>query len=129
MDAHTLDESHDLAEEPRHRIERKDTGTRILLSILFAVIWSLVESLLAVIVVFALIWALVTQQQPPMRLREFSNRLVSYSYRIWRYLTHNEARVPFPFSELPDALEEPSELGADDASELHDEGEPPPRGA
>ena len=123
MDAHTLDEDHDVEEEPRDRIERSDTGTRILLSILFAVIWSLVESVLALIVIFALIWALISQQPPPMRLREFSNRLVSYSYRVWRYLTHNEARVPFPFSDFPDSLEEPWELGADDARELHDEVE------
>ena len=86
-------------------------------------IWSLVESVLALIVIFALIWALIAQQPPPIRLREFSNRMVSYSYRIWRYLTHNEAQVPFPFSDFPDALEEPSELGADDARELHDEAD------
>jgi len=130
MHAHTIDEQHgyDGNEEhlegsgprcfdddpmPSARIERKDTGTRVALSILFGVIWSLVESGLFVIVVFGLIWSLITQQVPPLRLRQFSNRLVSYSYDVWRYLTQNDARVPFPFSDFPEARDEPADLGQD----------------
>lgn len=122
MDAHTFADAENPAqEEPAPRIERRDTGVRILLTVLFALIWGLVESGLALIVVFALVWALITRQAPPPRLREFSNRLVSYAYRVWRYLTQNEARVPFPFSEFPQPLEPPAELGGDAAEELHDE--------
>ena len=33
MNAHTLDQDHDVDEEPRDRIERSDTAARILLSI------------------------------------------------------------------------------------------------
>lgn len=113
-------------EEPSARdagagIERGDTGRRILLSLLFGLIWGLLEPVLGGIVVFALVWTLITRQPPPQRLREFSNRLVSYSYRIWRYLTYNEARVPFPFSDFPAPLEQPGELGSDRGEELRDE--------
>ena len=137
MPAHTIDEQHEYDDNQEHfeagdpqrfeddpmpspRIERKDTGTRVALSILFGVIWSLVESGLFVIVVFGLIWSLVTQQAPPLRLRQFSNRLVSYSYEIWRYLTQNDPTAPFPFSDLPEAREEPADLGQDRAEHLHD---------
>ncbi len=101
-------------------IDRRDTGLRILLSLLFAVIWGVVETALAVVVVFSLVWALVARQGPPPRLRELANRLIAYAYRIWRYLSFNEARVPFPFSEFPAALEPPGELGADAAAEVRE---------
>jgi hypothetical protein len=122
MDAHTLDDRHVHDDEfPGPRIERSDTGTRVALSILFGVIWSLVESALFVIVVFGLIWSLITREPPPLRLRQFSNRLVSYSYWVWRYLTQNDASVPFPFSDFPEARDEPFDLGADTAPEVHTE--------
>ncbi len=104
-------------EEP---ITRRDTGTRLLLSLLFAAIWGVVETALALVVVFSLVWALIARQGPPPRLRELANRLVAYAYRIWRYLTYNEARVPFPFSEFPAALEPSGELGTDDAAEVRE---------
>jgi len=88
------------------RIRRSDTGLRILLSLLFGLIGGVVEALLWLIVVFQLIVALVTQRRPKPQLREFANRILSYYYRIGRYLTYNESRVPFPFSDFPSALEE-----------------------
>ena len=94
------------AHESHGEIERRDTGIRILLTILFALISSVVETVLSVIVLFALIWTLVTRQAPSDRLRELANRIVAYYYRIARYLTYNEAQVPFPFSDFPDSFEE-----------------------
>jgi hypothetical protein len=120
MNANTADPNEvAVSESPRLEIDRSDTGVRVLLTLLFAVIWGVMESLLAVIVIFSLIWSLITREAPPLRLRELSNRMVSYAYRIWRYITLNEARVPFPFTDFPDALEDPSELGSDRPSELH----------
>jgi hypothetical protein len=88
-------------------IERKETGIRILLTILFALIAGVVESLLGLIVVFALLWALITKQPPSIRVRAFANRIVTYYYRIGLYLTYNESLVPFPFADFPEAFEEP----------------------
>ena len=84
-------------------IQRFDTGLRILLTLLFAIIWGLVETVLGTIVLFGLGWTLVTRRAPPARLRDIANRLVTYTYRIWRYVTQNEPQVPFPFSDFPDA--------------------------
>jgi hypothetical protein len=119
MDADTSDT--DLAtEDAPQPIERANTGIRILLTLLFALIWGVLETLLAVIVAFCLVWTLVTRQAPPQRLRHFSNWLVAYSYRIWRYLTYNEAEVPFPFSDLPSPIEPGSDPGGDEAREVRD---------
>jgi hypothetical protein len=87
-------------------IDRKDTGIRVLLTLLFALIAGLVESVVGLIIVFALLWAFITKQPPGLRVRALANRIITYYYRIGRYLTYNESLVPFPFSEFPEALEE-----------------------
>ena len=99
-------------------IERKDSGIRILLTLLFALIAGIVEAILALAVVFELLWALITKQPPGLRVRELANRTIGYYYRLWRYMTYNESQLPFPFSDFPAALEpsqwspEPSESEA-----------------
>jgi hypothetical protein len=91
-------------------LSRGDTGIRILLSLVLALIWQVVEMVLLALVLFALGFALVTERAPGERVRRFANRVVSYGYRIGRYLTFNEARAPFPFSDWPDEVEPPREL-------------------
>ncbi len=87
-----------------HEVDRADTGIRIALTLLFVLIAAVVESVLSVIVVFELLWTLITKQAPSPRVRDLANRIVGYYYRIGRYLTYNESRVPFPFTDCPRAL-------------------------
>ena len=94
------------ARASEREIDRKDTGIRILLTILFVLIVGVVESVLGLIILFALLWALITKQPPGLGVRALANRIITYYYRIGRYLTYNESRVPFPFSDFPEALEE-----------------------
>ncbi len=102
-------------------IPRVDTGIRILLTILFAVVASVLRTVITVIVIFELLWALITQRTPSVRMREFANRVIAYYYRLHRYLTYNEATLPFPFSPFPPALEPtglPHEEGDTDVRDL-----------
>jgi len=89
------------------QIERKETGIRILLTLLFVVILSVAESVLGVVILFELAFALITRQPPGERVRRFANRTLSYLYHIVRYLTYNESEPPFPFSDFPPELEPP----------------------
>jgi hypothetical protein len=98
-------------ETERDEIDRKDTGFRILYSLLFWVIMGAVEMVVGALVVFELLFALVTKQEPPERVRVFANRAIAYYYRIGRYLTYNEPDPPFPFSEVPTEIE-PSGSGS-----------------
>ncbi len=82
-------------------IERSQTGIRILLALLFVVIFRVTSVVLAVVVVFELLHALITRQPPSDRVRSFANRTLSYLYAVTRYLTYNQAEVPFPFSDFP----------------------------
>ena len=102
----TAAEYDNAARESEGEIDRKDTGIRVLLTILFVLIVGVVESVLGLMILFALLWALITKQPPGLGVRALANRIITYYYRIGRYLTYNESLVPFPFSEFPDALEE-----------------------
>ena len=108
-------------------IPRADTGIRILLTILFFLVAAVLRAVVVVIVIFELLWALITQRAPSVRMREFANRVIAYYYRLHRYLTYNEATVPFPFSPFSPALEptgSPHEEGDTDVRDLlRSEGE------
>ncbi len=86
-------------------VPRGETGIRILLTILFALVASVLRTVVAVIVIFELLWALISGTAPNSRTREFANRVIAYYYRVLRYLTYNEDEVPFPFSPFPDSIE------------------------
>ncbi|MBW2229204.1 MAG: DUF4389 domain-containing protein [Deltaproteobacteria bacterium] len=97
---------HDWAEgDAADEVARPDVVIRIVYSLLFAVVASILESLLFVIIAFQLLFSLITQKLPSPRLQSFANRLVAYFRQILRYLTHNDSVIPFPFSDLPDPLE------------------------
>ena len=94
-------------------IDRGETGVRILYSLLFWLVLGLIRVGLGLLIAFELFWTLITTERPAARVRIFGNRLVSYSYRIGRYLTYNEDRPPFPFEEFPPEVE-PTELDPDE---------------
>ncbi len=91
--------------EPNHtELDRADTGIRILYSVLFVIINNLLTGAIGIIVVFELGFSLITKRPPPTRVRRVANSVISYSYRLQRWLTHTEARLPFPFSDLPEDI-------------------------
>ena len=121
-------------EHLEQEVDRADTGIRIALTLLFVLIAAMIESVLSVIVVFELLFTLVTKQAPSPRVRELANRIVAYYYRIGRYLTYNESRLPFPFTDFPRALEadawnpeerESETLGLLERDRLEDDEEDP----
>ena len=86
-------------------IERKETGMRILLTVLFLLIVNIGHAVVGVVTLFSLLFALITKQPPGDRVKQFANRTVSYLYRVLRYLTYNENEPPFPFADFPQELE------------------------
>ena len=103
------DETSDEAAGPRPEeddfVPRRETGLRILLTLLFLLVAGVIETVLIFVVLFELGAALVTQRPPSPRVRELANRIVSYYYKLGRYMTYNESRIPFPFTDFPDAVE------------------------
>ena len=117
-------------------IDPRDTGIRILLTLLFMVVASVLNTLVGVLVAFSLLWALITRRPPHPRLRSLANRVITFEYRIHRYITYNDAEVPFPFSDFSDPLEAPTWDGEAATAEAvgltprrrsHSDDEPDPR--
>ncbi len=106
-------------ESERTEIDRRDTGLRILYSLLFWLIASLLRTAVGLLVVFELVFSLVMKQLPSERVRMFGNRIIAYYYRIGRYLTYNEPDPPFPFSAFPPEVEPPC------AADARTWGQPP----
>lgn len=103
MNDHALDAG---AQALEPEIDRRDTLIRVVLTLLFSIVHGVVvDTVLGVIILFSLVWSLVTRSAPSERIRELANRIVTFDYRIQRYLTYNEATVPFPFSDFPEPLE------------------------
>ena len=93
-------------------IERGVTGIRILFTLLFLLIARLLQALLLLLIVFELIYTLITRRPPGERVRQFGNRVITYYYRVGRYLTYNEAAPPFPFTDFPPEVEQPEPYAA-----------------
>lgn len=88
-------------------VSRKQIGIRLLYTILFLVILGIVLVIVKVVVVFQFIYFFSTRK-PNESVRQFSNKISIYGYRIFRYITLNESQRPFPFTNFPPELE-PSE--------------------
>ncbi len=87
--------------EQEQPIDRKETGIRILLTLLFVLILRAVDVVLGVIVFFQLVFTLVTKRRPGDQVTRFANRIITYVVQLLRYLTHQDEQRPFPFSDFP----------------------------
>ena len=86
---------------------RKQIGIRLLYTILFFFILGIVVVIVKLAVAFQFIYFFITlKSNEPVR--QFSNKISAYGYRIFRYITLNESQRPFPFTDFPQELE-PSE--------------------
>jgi hypothetical protein len=77
---------------------------RLLYSILFLIVLSIVNFLIQLATVFQYIMLLITLN-PSEPVRRVSNQLAVYGYRVMRYLTLNDNVRPFPFTEFPPEME------------------------
>ena len=91
-----------MTDEP---IDRRETGIRILLTLLFWLILRVAETVIGVVVFFSLVYTLITQQTVAPQVRRFANHVLSYIVVMTRYLTYNDDRVPFPFDDFPAELD------------------------
>ena len=83
---------------------RKQVAIRLLYTLLYMAIFELVKTIVVLITLFEYFLLLVTlRHNEPARA--FANQVATYGYRVMRYLTLNENRRPFPFSDFPAEIE------------------------
>ncbi len=78
------------------------TWARGFFILLFALIYTVAEAVLWLMVIVQFGFKLLTGETNP-RLLEFSQRLSTFIYQILLYITFNSDSKPFPFSDWPSA--------------------------
>ena len=105
MDSEELETRQSGGDAESPELDRGAIALRAVFSLLVALILSVLNSLLGILVIFQLAYSFVTRRVPSARVRELGNDVTAYYYQVLRYLTHNDSRIPFPFSDLPAPLE------------------------
>ena len=75
---------------------------RALYMVLFAVIYSVAEVVIAAVAVLQFGFVLITKEKND-KLLEFGAQVSTFMYQILQYVTFNSDRRPFPFSDWPQA--------------------------
>lgn len=84
----------------KERLKARTTWVRGLYMLLFAVLYSVAEAVLTVVVLFQFGSRLITGEVNS-RLLEFSEGLASYIYQIVRFLCFNSDDHPYPLGPWP----------------------------
>ncbi len=85
---------------------RKKIAIRLLYTILFLIVFEIIKIIIQVSVLFQYGYLLISKtcNHP---IRNFSNKVSVYGYRVLRYVTLNENEKPFPFDNFPKEMELP----------------------
>ncbi len=89
-------------------ISRAKIGLRLIFTLLFLVILSIMHFIIQMITLIQYVVLLITRSYSEP-LRSFSNKAAAYVYRLIRYVTLNENTRPFPFTEFPGEIENPED--------------------
>jgi D-alanyl-lipoteichoic acid acyltransferase DltB (MBOAT superfamily) len=85
---------------------RKKIAIRLLYTVFFLIVFEILKIIIQVSVIFQYVYLLIskTHNNP---IRNFSNKVSVYAYRVLRYVTLNENKKPFPFQDFPKEFELP----------------------
>lgn len=89
------------APRPERDDKRRETLFRGLFIILFAIIYSVAEVVVAAVVVLQFGFVLISGDKNA-KLLEFGARVSAFIYQILQYVTFNSDVRPFPFSDWPE---------------------------
>ena len=102
----TVEEIPSYQSEDVEKLSLKEIGIRLIYSLLFLIIFALVETIVQITVLFQFIHLFFIRREN-YAVRGATNKLSTYAYKVLRYLTMNERQCPFPFADWPDDLEPP----------------------
>ncbi len=93
-------------DQPQEAPSRRQIAIRLLYTVIFLPIYGICNALVVLTTVFQFALLFITQKHSEP-VRSFANRVVSYAYRVWRYVSLNSSQPPFPFAEFPPDVEPP----------------------
>jgi Domain of unknown function (DUF4389) len=85
---------------------RKKIIIRLLYTVFFFIVFEILKLIIQVSVLFQYVYLLIskTYNNP---VRNFTNKVSIYAYKVLRYVTLNENEKPYPFHDFPEELESP----------------------
>ncbi len=83
-----------------HHLKSRSTWMRLLYMVIFTIFLGVAELVLATVVVFQFLMRLITGEINK-QLQEFGQSLSLYCYQIFKFLTFNSEKHPFPFANWP----------------------------
>ena len=89
-----------------YETSRKKIAIRFLFTILFVIVFEILKTIIQLTVIFQYIYLFITKHHNEP-VRNFSNKVSTYAYKVLRYLTLNENLKPFPFTEFPKEMDSP----------------------
>lgn len=89
------------------KASRKQIAIRLLYTFLYVIIFELLKVVVQVTVLFQFIYLLVTREYSEP-LKNFSNKVATYAYKLIRYMTLNDNERPFPLRDFPTEMESTS---------------------
>ncbi|MBI4644480.1 MAG: DUF4389 domain-containing protein [Deltaproteobacteria bacterium] len=95
-------------EQTQTPVTRGQIAMRLLYTLLFVAVFCILKVIVYLTTLFQFVYLFITLQHSEP-VRAFANKVVTYAYRVWRYITLNENRRPFPFTDFPEAMESPEE--------------------
>ncbi len=105
-----------MSTDVKENIKARETWLRGLHIVIFAVIYSIAEIVVAAVVLFQFLSTLFTGRKND-RLLEFGDNLSNFIYQILEYLTFNTDHKPFPFDEWPGSQKKSGDQGSGDIVE------------
>lgn len=94
-------------------ISRGKIGIRLIFTLLFLVILSVMHFVIQMIALIQYVVLLITRSYSEP-LRTFSNKAAVYVYRLIRYITLNDNIRPFPFTDFPGEIDSPEDTASFD---------------
>ena len=85
---------------------RKKIAIRLLYTILFLIVFAILNIIIKISVIFQYVYLLIskTYNNP---IRNFTNKVSVYAYKVLRYVTINANEKPYPFRDFPIEFELP----------------------
>ena len=93
-------------DQPVTTVTRGQIAVRLLITVLFLPINGLVNATIVLTTLFQYVYLLITLQHSEPG-RAFANKVIGYGYHVWRFISLNDNRRPFPFAEFPGEMETP----------------------
>lgn len=108
-----------MSDDLRENVMNTNIWMRLVSMLVFAVIFGASRLVLVVVIALQFLWVLFSGKRNE-QLLAFGSQMATFIYQIYRYLTFNTEKRPFPFDEFPsaDALiddAEPETTSASDA--------------